>query len=127
MNRRVPPALKADQSLQRVEALLDQALVDLAGTRGTSPGELAAHLLTDVYAELQIFAGLLPASEADHLALAPRMKAIFPRLKTAERLLTAAAEFYRGWCSATPSFFYPGLELQVDQASHGPALLALEG
>jgi hypothetical protein len=123
----VPPAVNADQSLQRVEALLDQALDDLTGNRNASPCLSAADILTNVHSELQALAGLLTASEANQSILVARAKAIFPRLKTAERLLMAAGDFYLGWCAAAPASSYPAQGYQAEHPSHSPALLALEG
>ena len=128
MSHRVPAAEKAEQSLRRIEVLLNQALADLTGNANVRPCSRAAVILTDVYAELQIFAGLLNPSETNHRALVPRLNAIFPRLKTAECLLKTAAEFYRGWCAvAPPSSSYPASGYQDDYLCHRPALLALEG
>ncbi len=128
MSSRVSSAVNADQCLQRVEALLDEALDDLTGRRKTAPCLRAANILTDIHSELRIFADLLPASRANQPALLPRLKAISPRLKSAERLLATAGEFYLGWCAAAPpSSSYPASGYQADQLFHRPALLALEG
>jgi hypothetical protein len=107
--------------------LLDQALDDLTGRHNGSPCSRIAHILTDIQAELQIFATLLTPSEASERTLVPRLKAISPRLKSVERLLTAAAEFYLGWCASAPPSSYPALGYHADQLAHRPALLALEG
>jgi hypothetical protein len=142
--RRVPGGVEARARLQRVETLLDQALDDLTGTgkKGAVPCTRCAAALTEVAAELQSFAGLLTErpqersgllrgqnclEAGDRAALSPQIKALLPRLTRLERLLAAAAEFYRGWCAAGPAPGYPAPGYETDAWSHSPALLTLEG
>jgi hypothetical protein len=125
VSRWAPKAGEAATRLQRVESLLVQALDDLSGKGSAAPCSRCAVVLTEASAELQIFAGLV--TEPDRAALRPQLQALLPRLSTAERLLAAAAEFYRGWCAAAPQPSYPAPCYHGDGLSHGPALLALEG
>jgi hypothetical protein len=132
MSRRLPAMVEAGTRLQRIESLLDQAVADLVGKEVSARCSNCAAALAEAAAELQFFAGLLTGTERkglearDVAALARRIKALLPRLHRAQRLLLAAAEFYRGWCAAVPAVSYPWPAYQADGWSRGPALLALE-
>ncbi len=129
MRFRVPDLMSAGTRLQRVEQLLDQALEDLMGKTASPPCSRCAELLAEAASELQAFGALLtdrPDSH-DYSILRPRVQAVLPRLTKAERLLAAAAEFYRGWCAAGPPPSYPTPGYQTDISLHGAALLTVEG
>lgn len=125
VNKLVDP----ETSLQHVEKLLDQVLVDLVGTKSSAPGSRAAVLLAEAAVELRAFATLSAGrlADPDYLALRPRVQALVPRLRAAERLFAAAAEFYRGWCAVgtASSETVTGYQSQISYP--GPALLAFEG
>jgi hypothetical protein len=117
----------AGRSLQRAENWLDRAVDDLTGRGSGAPGFRSPVLLAEALAELQSFATLLAEPSLDQKILLPQVKNLLPRLRLAERLWAASAEFYSGWCAAGPPPAYPALGCyQIDQLSHGPALIALE-
>jgi hypothetical protein len=143
VSRRAPSAVEAGTLLRRVESLLNQAVEDLTGKDLSGKGRPAlcsrcAGALAEASAELQSFAGLLKElpqegnglaflEESERAALRRQIEALLPRLGVVQRLLAAAAEFYRGWCAVVPSSSYPVPGYQADDWSHRPALLALEG
>ena len=123
--------LDAGARLQKVESLLDQALADLVGDQSSAPASHCAAILTTASDELRAFAHAvtLCAPDKDYPLLRPRVQGLLLRLKSVERLLSSAAEFYRGWCAAVPpshSYSLPA-GYGPDHSSFGPALLALEG
>jgi hypothetical protein len=127
MMGRIPSEVEASARLRRIENLLDQATADLTG-KGSSPAcSRCAELLAETQAELQSVAGLLPELAQQRAALILQLKALLPRIRSVERLLAAAAEFYRGWCAAGPAQSYPAPGYQIDEWSRRPALLAFEG
>jgi hypothetical protein len=138
VSRGLPAVEEAGKRLRRVADLLDQALGSLAGNGGSSPCTRSAIGLAEATAELQSLAKWLTEPQKgrgeavrfaveDRLALGLQLKALLPKLNRAERLLAAAAEFYRGWCAVSPPQSYPSSSYQGEAWSHSPALLALEG
>lgn len=127
MMSRVPPALDASKLLRRVEVLLDEALADLTGNESASPCSRSVDLLSTALHELQAFDLLSRDSSLERATFRPRLESLLPRLSAAERLLSAAAEFYRGWCAAGTAPSYPVPGYQTDHLQNTPALLALEG
>jgi hypothetical protein len=118
-------AIDPAASLGRVEKLLDQALVDLTGKKSASPASRAEVLLAEAAVELRAFAAL--SAGLDFMLLRPRVLALVPRLRAAERLLAAAAEFYRGWCAVGAAPMSAPQGYQTELSYPGPALLAFEG
>ncbi len=137
MIRRDNAAIDARSSLKRVENLLDRALEDLTDFRQAAPGSRCAAALTEAASELRIL------EQADHdrwyaesarerAALERRLRALLPRLRSLERLLASAGEFYRGWCAVgcaatPPGYSTTGYEALGWSSEPGPALLALKG
>jgi hypothetical protein len=130
MIRKVPPIADASQRLRRVVSLLDQALDDLAGNGNSLPGCGAAAVLEEAYTELQSFARFVAdpplAQRESSLLLAAQLKEILPKLSKTQRLLAAAAEFYRGWCAAGIQN-HSAAGYECEGWSRGPALLAVQG
>ncbi len=124
---------RAGQRLQRVEDLLDQALLDMTGKGLAAPCTQSADILKSAFSELHSFATIVNSpspsslSPTDRLALGLQLKSLLPRLMKAERLLHAAAEFYRGWCAAAPPPAYPTSVITLYEVPVGPVLLAFEG
>jgi hypothetical protein len=131
MIRAVPPVADASQRLRRVASLLDQALDDLAGKGNSLPGCSAATVLAEAYAELQSFARSVPrpplAQRESSLALQWQLKELLPKLSKAQRLLAAAAEFYRGWCAAGLQQNHSTAGYESEGWLPGPVLLAVQG
>jgi hypothetical protein len=123
----VPVTVEAGQSLQRVETLLDQALKDLIGDRSSAPCSQCPELLAEALKELQGVGHLLGKSSRDETSVQARVNAILPRLSLAERLLSASAGFYFGWCAAGSRVASPAAGYYADSMMPGPSLLALEG
>ncbi len=130
--------IDAERCMRQVESLLDQAAEDLCVIKAATPGARCAAALSEAAIELQRLSTLLTESgytrslpEAQTAKLRSQLSALFSRTSKVNRLLLAAAEFYRGWCavgmcSAEPAFPYPTGQAS-DQWSRGPALLAFEG
>lgn len=127
MTLKAPVSVEADKHLRVVERLLDETLADLAGKGSSSPVLRSPDMLARILAELQRFAALMSEAQIDKASLLPRLKILLRRLSAAQRLLAAAAEFYRGWCAAGPAPSYPIPGYQTDASSQGPALLVVEG
>jgi len=121
------PADEAAQCLQRLETLLDQALDDLVGRETLAPCSRFSELLERAFAELQEFSRLLNDCLPDRTNFSCELRSVLPRLSAAQRLLSAASDFYRGWCAAglEPGSSGPGY--QADCQTRGPVLLAVEG
>jgi len=127
VNGSVSAVVRAGQSLERVERLIDQVVEDLLGKGSSVPCSRCPDMLFQAHAELHSFAGSLAEPQLDQTALLPQLRVLLPRLSAAERLLAAAGEFYRGWCAAGPLPAHPLPGYQSNSFCHGPALLALEG
>jgi hypothetical protein len=129
MTNGVTRLIDPDASLRHVEKLLDQVLVDLMGDKSAVPCSRAAVLLAEAAVELRAFVTMSAdrLADPDYLALRPRVQALVPRLRTAERLLAAAAEFYRGWCAVGAASSDTVRGYQTEISFPGPALLAFEG
>ena len=138
MSLRVSTAAEASRHLCKVENLLDRTLADLTGSGPSAPHSACPAILAEAIREMQSFATSLQGSpsegrsqialsQQDIAALTPRLKELLWGIAHVERLLFAAAEFYRGWCAAglAPVSQAPGY--QICGWSDGPALLALKG
>jgi hypothetical protein len=137
--------IEADARLRKVENLLEQAMEDLLVKGNDAPGTQCRAALSDAVEELRALNGLLvqqsPDSKlmclpsldsalehSDRATLSRRVIALLPRLHGIGRLLAAAAEFYNGWCAASPAPDYTaaGYESGGWMGSRGPALVACE-
>ncbi len=127
MKNRARGETEAAQRLRRVEAILDEALDDLAGRGASAPCSHCGDLLAKAFSELQVFSKLVNETLPDRADLARELKMVLSRLSAAQRLLTAASEFHRGWCAAGMTPSQPVAGYQADCLMHGPALLAMEG
>ena len=127
----VPPVADASQRLSRVASLLDQALDDLAGRGNSLPARGTEAVLAKAYAELQSFARSVthpPLAQLESsVVLRAQLKELLPKLSRAQRLLAAAAEFYRGWCAAGLPQNHSATGYEGEGWSHSPALLAVQG
>jgi hypothetical protein len=131
-----PHATETGKRLCRVETLLDLAIENVIGGNLGRSSECAT-ALAEASAELQTVKGQLTEQqpkqdprrtrleELDRAALLRQLGNLPARLQSLERLLAAAAEFYRGWCAAAPP--QSGYEVAGCLEARGPALLALEG
>jgi hypothetical protein len=95
-------------------------------------------MLAEAIRELQSFSaalreaasqgrGQIGLTKHDIEVLTPRLKALLRGTVRAERLLSATAEFYRGWCAAGLAPVAHLAAYQSDSWVQGPALLAVEG
>jgi hypothetical protein len=112
-----------DASLNRVEALLGEALKDLTAMSRKAPGARCSAALAEAAVELQAFVGTHAETGSQSPSLRRQLSGWPTKLRALQGLLASAAEFYGGWCAAAPVAAYP-----VDcHTEPGPALLAFRG
>jgi hypothetical protein len=143
---------RIEVSLNRVVELLDQALQDLTFAGMPLPTPTFLNALTDAALQLRSVSDCisdrqepLPTARCgatsplitnlsvkDSSILQTQLIGVLARLQRLSRLLTAAEEFYRGWCAAAKFVSYqahgypPGLGSNWFNTP-SPALLVLEG